>query len=232
MTISADPSTFTIVIPTRHEAETIAEMVRCCLNHSPHVLVVDSLSSDGTPELAEAAGARVLRVPRLGKGYAIRAAIPEIQTSIVVFIDADGSHDVADIPKLVAPIQADRADHVQASRLTGGSSELHGSFQEFWRLAGSSFITACINWRFRVAISDSQNGFRALRLEVLKRLNTREEITTIEQEMVIQTLKKGFRLAEIPSHEHARIFGTSKIRLSKVWLRYGYALLRDLFWQG
>ncbi|MBF0165074.1 MAG: glycosyltransferase family 2 protein [Magnetococcales bacterium] len=223
------PLPFTIVIPTRDEAETIVEMVRCCLKYSPHVLVVDSLSTDGTPRLAEAAGARLLAVPILGKGHAIRAAIPVLATELVLFIDADGSHDVADIPKLIAPLQAGLADHVQASRLMGGSSELHGSFQEFWRLAGSAFITACINWRFQVAISDSQNGFRALRLEVLRQLDLREAITTIEQEMVIKTLRKGFRLVEVPSHEHARIFGSSKIRLSRVWFRYGYALVRYLF---
>ncbi|MBF0418504.1 MAG: glycosyltransferase family 2 protein [Magnetococcales bacterium] len=223
------PTPFTIVIPTRNEADTIVEMVHCCLKYSPQVLVVDSLSTDGTPSLAKSAGAQVLCVPQLGKGNAIRAAIPAITTELVLFIDADGSHVVSDIPKLIAPIRAGLADHVQASRLTGGSSELHGSFQEFWRLAGSAFITACINWRFRANISDSQNGFRALRLEVLQALDLTETITTIEQEMVIKSLKKGFRLVEIPSHEHARIFGVSKIRLSRVWLRYGYALVRDLF---
>ncbi|GAB0055782.1 putative glycosyltransferase [Candidatus Magnetaquicoccaceae bacterium FCR-1] len=223
------PRPFTIVIPTRNEAETIVEMVRCCLKYAPEVLVVDSLSTDGTPQLAEHAGARVLSVPLLGKGNAIRAAIPALATEWVLFIDADGSHDVADIPKLIAPLQAGVADHVQASRLMGGSSELHGSFQEFWRLAGSAFITACINWRCGARISDSQNGFRALRVDVLKALDLREAITTIEQEMVIKTLRRGFRLVEVPSHEHARIFGESKIRLSRVWFRYGYALMRYLF---
>lgn len=223
------PRPFTIVIPTRNEAETIVEMVRCCLKYAPEVLVVDSLSTDGTPQLAEHAGAQVLSVPLLGKGNAIRAAIPALATEWVLFIDADGSHDVADIPKLIAPLQAGVADHVQASRLMGGSSELHGSFQEFWRLAGSAFITACINWRCGARISDSQNGFRALRVDVLKALDLREAITTIEQEMVIKTLRRGFRLVEVPSHEHARIFGESKIRLSRVWFRYGYALMRYLF---
>ncbi|MBF0341018.1 MAG: glycosyltransferase family 2 protein [Magnetococcales bacterium] len=222
-------SPFTIVIPTRHEAETIVEMVRCCLTLTPHVVVADSLSDDGTPELAAQAGARVIRIRELGKGCAIRGVIPEIATEFVVFIDADGSHNVCDIPRLMHPLLTGQADHVQASRLTGGSSELHGSFQEFFRLAGSAFITACINWRFRVTISDSQNGFRAMRVALLKELDLQERITTIEQEMVMKTLKKGYRLAEVPSHEHARIFGDSKIRLSRVWLRYGYVLIRDLF---
>lgn len=222
-------NSFTIVIPTRNEAPTIAEMVYCCLKLTPHVVVVDSLSQDGTPALAKNAGARVVTVDVLGKGAAIRGVIPHIETDIVVFIDADGSHIVEDIPKLVQAIIEGRADHVQASRLMGGSSELHGSFQEFFRLAGSALITACINWRFKVAISDSQNGFRALRLSLIKELDLKENLTTIEQEMVIKTLKKGHRLYEVPSHEHARIFGDSKIKLSKVWFRYGYVVIKNLF---
>lgn len=220
---------FTIVIPTRNEAETIGEMVRCCLKWTPHVVVVDSLSLDGTPVLAREAGAKVIQVEILGKGAAIRGVIGFIETQLVVFIDADGSHVVEDIPKLLRPLVEGRADHVQASRLMGGSSELHGSFQEFFRLAGSAWITACINWRFNVAISDSQNGFRAIKVETLKALDLQENITTIEQEMVIKTLKKGYRLLEVPSHEHSRIFGDSKIKLSKVWFRYGYVLLKGLF---
>ncbi|MBF0214682.1 MAG: glycosyltransferase family 2 protein [Magnetococcales bacterium] len=221
--------TLTIVIPTRDEAETISEMVLCCLKITPHVWVVDSLSRDGTPQLAAQAGARVFTIPEPGKGSAIRGIIPALTTELVLFIDADGSHDVADIPKLLQPLRDNLADHVQASRLLGGSSELHGSFQEFFRLAGSAFITACINRRFGVTISDSQNGFRALRVSVLRALDLREKITTIEQEMVIKTLKKQYRLVEVPSHEHARIFGESKIKLTRVWIRYGYVLLRDLF---
>ena len=97
------------------------------------------------------------------------------------------------------------ADHVVASRLRGGSSELHGGFDEFLRLAGSSFITACINWRFACQLSDSQNGFRAVRTSVLRQLDLRENTTTIEQEMTMKTLRHGWRMAEVPSHEHPRV---------------------------
>ena len=107
-----------------------------------------------------------------GKGEAMRRAIPHLRTPITVFLDADGSHDPEDIPLLVEPILADRADHVSASRLSGGSSELHGGFDEFFRLTGSSFITACINWRFGCRLSESQNGFRAIRTERAPRSST------------------------------------------------------------
>ena len=63
----------------------------------------------------------------------MRRAIPHIRTPVTVFLDADGSHDPEDIPLLVEPILAGEADHVSASRLRGGSSELHGGFDEFFR---------------------------------------------------------------------------------------------------
>src|SRR5205823_1804733 len=116
-----------------------------------------------TADRAAAAGARVVVDSGRGKGQAMRSAIPLVQTLVTVFIDADGSHDYRDIPLLVGPILDGSADHVSASRLKGGSSELHGGFDEFFRLAGSSLITACINHRFGVRLSESQNGFRAIR---------------------------------------------------------------------
>jgi dolichol-phosphate mannosyltransferase len=129
----------------------------------------------------------------------------------------------------VEPILKDEADHVTGSRLIGGSSELHGGFDEFFRLMGSSFITACINWRFKVRLSDSQNGFRAIRTDVMKQLGLTSNITTIEQEMIMKTLKKGFRMAEVPAHEEKRVAGYSKIDLKKVWLAYLYNFIKNLF---
>jgi dolichol-phosphate mannosyltransferase len=192
-------------------------------------VVVDGRSTDGTPEVAKRHGASVLVDGGRGKGEAIRRAIPTIRTPVTVFIDADGSHDPEDIPLLVEPILAGRADHVSASRLRGGSSELHGGFDEFFRLAGSSFITACINWRFNCHLSDSQNGFRAIRTSVLRDLALSENTTTIEQEMIIKTLRRGLRMAEVPSHEHPRAHGASHIRVWRSAPRYGYSLVKHLF---
>ena len=93
---------------------------------------------------------------------------------------------------------------------------------------GSSFITACINWRFKVILSESQNGFRAIKTDVINQLGLEENITTIEQEMIMKTLKKGFRMAEVPTHEHKRKMGYSKISLKKVWFRYVYSLVKYL----
>lgn len=224
-----DRNRVSVVICAKNEEQTIGEAVQSVWPLAAQVLVVDGHSLDRTAEIARCLGAKVIQDGGKGKGEAIRCAIPLIATEIAVFMDADGSHDANDIPRLVAPILAGEADHVSGSRLLGGSSELHGGFDECFRLMGSSFITACINWRFRVRLSESQNGFRAIRADVLRQLDLREDITTIEQEMIMKTLRKGFRMAEVPAHEHCRKAGSSNIRLSRVALRYVWSAVKYAF---
>ena len=219
----------TVVIPAMDEEPTVGKVVEQARRYAYQVIVVDGWSRDATFDRAQQAGAMVIRDRRRGKGDAIRCAIGHITGTFTVFMDADGSHDAADIPRLVEPIASGESDHVTGSRLLGGSSELHGGFDEFFRLTGSSLITACINWRFKVRISDSQNGFRALRTDVLRLLDLREDITTIEQEMIIETLRRGYRLSEIPAHETKRIAGESKLLLSRVWFQYGWSLAKNMF---
>lgn len=217
-----------VVIPALNEAATIREVIREVRPFAGEILVIDGGSRDGTRELAAGEGAAVARDDGRGKGAAIRLAAGRATREIVVFIDADGSHDARDIPALVRPILDDRADHVSASRLLGGSSELHGGFDEFLRLAGSAFITACLNWRCRVRLSESQNGFRAIRRATLARLALRSNSTTIEQEMIARTLKQGGRMAEIPSHEYPRRAGRSHIHPIGHAPYYLWSLIRDV----
>ncbi len=224
------PDDVTVVIAAKDEEATIADVIEGCAPFARETLaVVDRRTTDATVDRSTSAGARVLMDEGRGKGQAMRAAIPHIQTAVTVFIDADGSHDYRDIPALVGPILDGSADHVTASRLRGGSSELHGGFDEFFRLAGSSLITACINRRFAVRLSDSQNGFRAIRTDVLRRLHLRSDSTTIEQEMIIRTLGLGYRMAEVPSHEYERVAGRSHINVRRVALRYVWNAITHLY---
>ncbi|MBF0568117.1 MAG: glycosyltransferase family 2 protein [Nitrospirae bacterium] len=217
-----------IVIPALNEERTIGRVIDGCRKYGGDILVVNGPSADNTAQTAIEHGARVIQDNGKGKGAALREAIKQVTGELIVFIDADGSHDPDDIPRLIEPILNGEADHVTGSRLLGGSSELHGGFDEFFRLMGSAFITACINWRYRVRISDSQNGFRAIRTDVARKLALTENITTIEQEMIMKTIKRGFKLVEIPAHEYMRKAGVSKIRLTKVWFRYIYSLVKYL----
>jgi dolichol-phosphate mannosyltransferase len=219
-----------VVVPAMNEEKSIKEIIKGCQKYAERVIVIDGYSKDKTREIAESLGAEVVLQKGKGKGAAIRTTSDYVSDDdIVVFMDADCSHDPDDIPRLIKPIQQEEADHVTGSRLLGGSSELHGGFDEFLRLTGSSFITFCINNRFNVRLSDSQNGFRALRGELLRTLDLRENITTIEQEMIIKTLKKGYRMAEVPTHEYRRKYGESHIEVGKVFFRYVYSFIKYLY---
>jgi dolichol-phosphate mannosyltransferase len=193
------------------------------------VLVVDGHSKDRTREIAAEHGARVILDHGRGKGDALRLSFEEAKGDVVVLIDADGSHEPRDIPSLLKPILAGEADMVIASRGKGGSDELHGTAEQFLRYVGSQLIMLAINYRWGVRLSDSQNGFRAVRRDVARRLGLRSNLTTIEQEMLMKALKQGYRVGEVASHEYERRWGKSKVVVWKLWFAYIWSFLRNIF---
>jgi len=222
------PATVTVVIPSKNEAGVIGEIIDAVRPYGD-VLVMDGHSSDATRDIAQAHGARVVLDGGRGKGQAIRQSLSETTSDIVVFIDADGSHEPRDIPALIAPIAAGDADLVIGSRGKGGSDELHGTIGQFIRYVGSQLIMLAINYRWNVRLSDSQNGFRAIRRDVGLALDLKSNLTTIEQEMLMRALKRGYRVAEIASHEYERRWGTSKVVVWKLWWAYIWSFWRNFF---
>lgn len=222
-------SKITIVLPTKNEAQTIAEIIGLVRPYVDEILVVDGHSSDQTRDIAAAQGARVVLDHAKGKGEALRVGIAEAGGDIIIFMDTDGSHEAKDIPALIKPLIEGSADLVVASRGLGGSDELHGDFEKLMRLIFSSVITLIINYRFNVRLTDSQNGFRAIRTDFARRLRLRENIFTIEQEMLIKSLKRRGRVAEIPSHEYSRRHGRSGISLWRMGWRYAWSVLINIF---
>ena len=218
----------TVVVPARDEEGLIGEIVDSVKPYGDEVLVVDGHSRDRTRAIAVEHGARVIQDNGRGKGEALRLAIQQASHEILVFIDADGSHEPRDIPALVAPIKAGQADLVIGSRGKGGSDELHGTIEQFIRYTGSQLITLAINYRWNVRLTDSQNGFRAIRRDVASKLGLTSNLTTIEQEMLMKALKQGYRVSEIASHEYERRWGTSKVVVWKLWFAYVWSFLRNL----
>jgi dolichol-phosphate mannosyltransferase len=215
-----------VIIPARNEVTNLPFVIEHARPYADELLVVDGHSSDGTAQKALELGARVVVDNGVGKGDAVRVGIAEARGDILVLIDADCSHNPHDIPALVAPILDGTAEHVTGSRMLGGSEELHGDFAKFVRCLGSDIITLGINYRYGVALTDSQNGFRALRADVARQLDLREEITTIEQEMIIKTLALGYRVVEVPARESVRRAGASCIDVKRVAGRYVYSWLK------
>lgn len=226
----ADRKKITVVIPAKNEAEGIAGLLKKIKPHCDEMLVVDGHSTDDTRELAEKAGARVILDNKKGKGGGLRIGIKEARGDIIVFIDADGSHDPDDIPKLVAPIINDGLDMVIGSRNQGGSDEFKMDFENLIRQVGSDLATTAVNYRWGVDLTDIQNGFRAAKTEMLRDLHLTANDFDIEEEMVMKALKKKYKISEIASHESARKWGSSKLSTLKAW-KFLVRLVREMiFW--
>lgn len=220
----------TIIIPTYNEEKTVKKVICSVKKYADEILVIGAKrSTDRTLDIAKSLGVRTLIDNGKGKGAAIRLGIKEAKGSIIVFIDADESHIASDIPALVAPIKSNKADLVIASRMLGGSEELHGNSSEAFRLIMSVFINLIINYRFSVRITDSQNGFRAIRKTTAEKLDMKANKFDIEEEMLMKCLKKGFIVSEIPSRELRRKYGNSNINLWGMWHRYMWRVFVNLF---
>jgi glycosyltransferase involved in cell wall biosynthesis len=218
-----------VIIPSRNEGDVVVELARATRPHCDEVLIIDGHSTDGSPERLTAEGFRVIEDRGKGKGDALRLGIESAAGDVIVTMDADGSHDPAEIAKLTAPIIAGEADMVIGCRMRGGSDEFAGTWTMFIRLWGNNFLTQVINTRHGASLTDSQNGFRAIRASAIKALTLTENLHTIELEMVLKGLKRGMRVTQVPSHEYARRAGTSSLSVARQTPAFFWCLLRNIF---
>lgn len=225
---NTDLPPFSVVIPARNEEATIGNVLRDVRDLTDDLIVVDGHSSDRTVDIAQQFHARVVFDHGRGKGDAVRVGLAEAKLPITVLIDADGSHDPKDIPKLVGPIASREAALVIGSRMLGGSEELFGSISEVIRLLGSLVISLSINYRFGPRLTDYQNGLRAIRTDVGQTIGLTSNISTIEQEMAMKCLQHGYGITEVPTHEYRRQGGVSKIKVMSVSHLYIWNLLCGL----
>jgi len=191
-------------------------------------VTLDGRSRDATAENARKAGARVFADSGLGKGSAIRESLSHSQADVIVFMDADGSHDPADIPRLAGVILSGEADLCVGCRFSGGSEELSVSTGQLIRTVGNIAMNIAINRRWNVQLSDTLNGFRAVRRSAALQVELTEDRHTIEQEMVMKFLRNGYRVVNIPAHEYPREFGTSHIRIWREWPMFVWCVITNV----
>ncbi len=216
------------VILAKDEELSIAEAVSGARQHCGRVVVMDGHSTDLTVDRARSEGAEVHTDPGKGKGAAIRASLSLVQEAVVVFMDADGSHDAADIPRLAAPIADGAVDLCVGSRFTGGSEELSITIGQLVRTIGNISMNIAINKRWGVELTDTLNGFRAVRREAALEVGLREDIHTIEQEMVMKMLQAGYTVMNIPTHEYRRQHGESHIKIWRQWPRFVWCVVHHV----
>ena len=201
-----------VVIPCLNEAENIeacvtaARLALDAMGVPGEVVVSDNGSEDDSAQLAERAGARVVIERRRGYGSAYLAGFEAARGQYIVMADADLTYDFNEIPRFVAELEdgaemviGDRMDNIQP----GAMPWLH-------RYIGNPILTGLLNFLFSTGVNDAHCGMRALRRDVLPRLDLRTTGMEFASEMVIRASKERLRIAEFPIEYHPR-GGESKL---------------------
>ena len=219
-----------IVIPAKNEEinigrvlQDLSKTVRQVSGYEFEIICVDDHSTDRTAEVAQAFGAKVIPNKRSsGKGMALRAGFESATGDVFVMMDADYSHRAEDLPLFLDALK-DGVGLVIGSRAAGGSEEY-----AHIRALGNVFLSAIFGLCTGRYLSDTLNGYKAFRRDVFTDFHYTSKAFEIEIEIIANTLRKGYRVVEVSSHERARAGGVAK---SKV-VRHGTRFLLRILWEG
>jgi glycosyltransferase involved in cell wall biosynthesis len=212
----------TLIIPALNEAEVIGSLIsRIPRDIVDEVIVVDNGSADGTALVAARAGARVLTETRRGYGSACWAGVSALSSStdVAAFFDGDGSQRPEELPRVLAPIVAGEADLVLGARRLSGDHPFHAA-------GGTRAVAAFVSWRYGQRLTDI-GPFRAIRVELLRRLSMRDRAFGWPVEMVVKAAALRARIVEVPVAHDPRLGGRSKVSGTLIGsLRAGYGFIR------
>ena len=203
-----------VIMPCLNEAATVATCVakaRAALERaglSGEVVVADNGSDDGSPGLAEAAGARVVTAPVRGYGAAFLAGLEAARGEFLVLGDADDTYDFGTVPEFVASLKAGN-DVVLGSRFRGRI--LPGAMPWLHRYVGNPILTGILSVFFGRRISDAHCGLRAMTRAAGEEMRLRSSGMEFASEMVALALRHDLRVAELPITYYPR-GGESKLR--------------------
>jgi glycosyltransferase involved in cell wall biosynthesis len=210
--VDEDELIVSVVIPCLNERENIERCVDAALyamresEIAGEVVVADNASDDNSAEIAAAAGARVVHEPRRGYGSAYLAGFAAARGRYIVMADADLTYDFKEIPRFVEKLD-EGAELVMGDRM----DNIHpGAMPWLHRYVGNPVLTGVLNVFFRTGVSDAHCGMRALRRDVLPRLDLRTTGMEFASEMVIRASKENLDIREFPIEYHPR-GGESKL---------------------
>ena len=217
---------FIALIPAYNEAASLPAVVDELRRSAPasDILVVDDASSDETAAVLERLGVRRLRLrQRLGVGGAVRAGLRyarRLGHDIVVRVDGDGQHDASDIPLLLEPIRAGRADVTRGSRYrAGGNGE-----PSRVRRTSLGLLARCLSFVTKQPVTDPTSGFWAFGPRAVRFLAAHHPSGYPEPELHLLLSRNGLRVEEVPIRMRGRLGG----RTSLTPLRTGHLLARTL----
>jgi len=218
-----------VILPSKDEEETIG----VCIDKIKKVfrdygidgeIIVADNSEDRTPVIASSMGAKVVTPDGKGYGYAYRYAFDYACGEIIVIGDADDTYDFTEIPKLLEPLERGEADMVIGSRFKGKMEK--GAMPWLHRWVGNPVLTWFLNRFYKVGVSDAHSGFRAIRGEALEKLELRMDGMEFASEMIVEAVKKGLRIKEVPISYYRRKNGNSKLSsFSDGWRHLKFMLM-------
>ena len=208
--------TLSILIPVYNEAGTLDTVLRRVLEVplpvQREVVAVDDGSTDGSWELLRRWQAKDPRVKAVqhphnqGKGAAIRTAIRHMSGQVAVVQDADLEYDPAELPRLLEPILAGKADAVFGSRYAGTTRQVH----PYWHTLVNRFLTWVSNMLTDLSLTDMETCYKMIRADVLQHLRLSSRTFTLEPELTCRLAQWGARIWEVPISYHRRTWEEGK----------------------
>ena len=224
------PPEISVVMPCLNEADTLEVCIRKAFaafrEHGIHgeVIVADNGSTDGSQQIAERNGARVVPVAARGYGNALRGGIAAARSQFVLMADADDSYDLLEVPRFLAKLR-EGFELVQGCRLpSGGGRIMPGAMPRSHRWLGNPVFSHLARKMFYAPIHDIYCGMRGFRKEMYERLDLRCTGMEFATEMIIKASLHGKRFAEVPItlHQDGRVSHPPHLRT----LRDGWRTLR------
>ncbi len=203
----------TIIVSSKKECENLKTILPILKEKSENVIVVDGHSKDGTEEVCLNNNVSYVLDNGLGKGDAQRVGAEIAKFDHIIFYDADGSHDPEDIDHLYENITSNKYELIICSRKKGGSFDLTANLtiMGFIRSTGCDFLTLLFNKLFKTEFSDILYSLKSIKKKDFIDLKTKENGFGIEIDILAKSVKKEYRIKEIPSRENARVHGESKL---------------------
>lgn len=204
-TVAAPPISpsieLSVVMPCLNEARTVGRCVEKALRTlrelgiSGEVIVSDNGSTDGSVELAQHAGARVVHQPLKGYGNALRKGFAEARGRFIVMGDCDDSYDFTELRPFVERLRGG-ADLVMGNRFAGEIKP--GAMPWLHRWVGNPVLTRFLNLLFHTGVGDAHCGLRAFRKDAVQRMNLHMPGMELASEIVIKSARARQRIEEVP----------------------------------